>query len=108
MLNYFEDLCSISKHEAKYFQNDELIRGSNTNNYVEAQFLVIKDSLLKRRKNQYNIDVLLDKVIGEFEDLYKHRLLSVAVLLMEPLMGLRVNSLKELNTSLLEAIRTFY
>ena len=52
--------------------------------------------------------MLLHKVMGEFEDLYKHRLLSVAVLLMEPLMGLRVNSLKELNTSLLEAIRTFY
>ena len=70
--------------------------------------MVIKDSLLKRQKNHDNIDMLLDKAMGEFEDLYKHRLLSVAVLLMEPLIGLTVNSLKELNTSLLEAIRTFY
>ena len=35
-VKYFEDLCSISEHWAKCFQNDESIRGSNTNDYVES------------------------------------------------------------------------
>ena len=38
-------------------------RGSNTN--VEAQFLVIKDSLLKRQR-QLSINMLFDKVTSEF------------------------------------------
>ena len=76
-VKYFEDLCNISERWARCFQNDELIQGSNTNNYVEAQFLVIKDSLLKRQK-QFNINMLFDKVIGEFEDHCKRCLLSVA------------------------------
>ena len=76
-VKYFEDLRNISERWARCFRNDELIRGSNTNIYVEAQFLVIKDSLLKRQR-QFNISMLFDKVIGEFEDHYKCRLLSVA------------------------------
>ena len=48
-VKYFEDLCNISERWARCFWNDELIRGSNTNNYVEVRFLVIKDSLLKRQ-----------------------------------------------------------
>ena len=76
-VKYFEDLCNINECWARCFQNDELIRRSNANNYVEAQSLVIKDSLLKRQR-QFNINMLLDKVIGEFKDHYKHRLLSVA------------------------------
>lgn len=74
---YFEDLCNISERWALSFRNDMLTRGSNTNNYIEAQFLVIKDSLLKRQR-QYNINMLFDKLTSEFEDHYKHRLLSVA------------------------------
>ena len=76
-LKYFEELCDISERWARCFRSDELIRGSNTNNYIEAQFLVIKDSLLKRQR-QFNINMLFDKVMGEFEDHYKRRLLSVA------------------------------
>lgn len=53
------------------------MKGSNTNNYVEAQFLVVRDIIL-RRQRQYNINQLLDKLIIEFENHFKQRLLRVA------------------------------
>ena len=75
--SYFEDLLTISKSWAKCFRTTDLIRGCHTNNYAEAQFLVIKDSIL-RRQRQFNINMLLDKLMTDFEDHYKHRLLSIA------------------------------
>ena len=74
---HFEGLCNISERWARCLRNDELIRRSNANNFVEAQFLVIKESLLKRQR-QFNINMLFDNVISEFEDHYKRCLLSVA------------------------------
>ena len=62
---------------AKCFRSDILIRGANTNNHVEAQFLVIKDNII-RRQRQYNINMLFDKLMVEFEDHFKRRILSVA------------------------------
>ena len=56
-VKYFEDLCSISDRWARYFQRNKSVRGSNTNNYVKAQLLVIKGSLLKRQ-TQFNIKML--------------------------------------------------
>lgn len=76
-ISYFEELFSLSKSWAKCFRSEILIRGSHTNNYVESQFLVIKDSIL-RRQRQFNINMLLDKLMVEFEDHYKNRLLSIA------------------------------
>ena len=38
-LKYFEELCELSSSWALCFRKDQLLRGSNTNNYVEAQFL---------------------------------------------------------------------
>ena len=35
-VKYFEDLCNINKRCARCFRNDDLIRESNTNNYVET------------------------------------------------------------------------
>ena len=67
MLYYFEDLHSSGERCARCFRNDELIRGSNTNNSVDTQFMIIKDSLLKRQR-QFNITMLH----------YKRRLLPVA------------------------------
>ena len=32
---------------AKFYRRDLVIRGSDTNNYVEAQFLVLKDTILR-------------------------------------------------------------
>ena len=54
-----------------------MTRGSNTNNYVEAQFAVVKDGILPRQR-QFNINMLLDKLMSEFEQHFKIRLLSVA------------------------------
>ena len=76
-LSYFDELFTICKSWARCFRTTSLIRGSHTNNYVEAQFLVIKDSIL-RRQRQFNINMLLDKLMEEFEDHYKNRLLSIA------------------------------
>ena len=56
-VKYFEDLCSISDRCARCFQHNRSVRGSNTNNYVKAQLLVIKGSLLKRQ-TQFNIKML--------------------------------------------------
>ena len=74
---YFQDLCEIKESWAECFRKEMLIRGLNTNNYVEAQFLVLKDNVLKRQR-QFNINMLLDKLMNDFEDHFKLRLLSVA------------------------------
>ena len=76
-VKYFEELCEMNKAWARCFRSEYLIRGANTNNHVEAQFLVIKDTIL-RRQRQYNINMLFDKLMAEFEDHFKRRLLSVA------------------------------
>ena len=68
-VKYFKDLCNISQHWARCFWNEELTQGSNTHNYVKAQFLVMKDYLLKRQ-SQFNINKLFDKVTSELEDHY--------------------------------------
>ena len=50
-----------------------MTRGTNTNNYVEAQFLAIKDTILQRNR-QFNVNMLLDKLLKEFEDQFKFKL----------------------------------
>ena len=45
--------------------------------FVEAQFLVIKDSILCRQR-QFNVNMLLDKLFSEFEEHFKIKLLSLA------------------------------
>ena len=74
---YFEDLGKIEKSWALCYRKDSLTRGSNTNNYVEAQFAVVKDGIL-RRQRQFNINMLLDKIMTQFEEHFKIKLLSVA------------------------------
>ena len=74
---YFEDLENIERAWALCYRKDSLTRGSNTNNYVEAQFGVIKDGILQRQR-QFNINQLLDKLMDEFEHHFKVKLLSVA------------------------------
>ena len=90
-LKYFEELFSISQCWTKWFQKDQLVRGSNTNNYVEAQFLVVKDTILSRQR-QCIINQLLHNLIIEFENHFKQRLLRVAV---EHLMVFLVLDLKD-------------
>ena len=74
---YFDDLFNSKEEWALCYRSGSIIRGSNTNNYVEAQFLIIKDSILKRQR-QFNVNMLLDKLFSEFEDHFKVKLLSIA------------------------------
>ena len=53
------------------------VRGNHTNKFAEAQFLVLKDTILKRVK-EYNVLGLIDKVTIDLEDHYKDELLSLA------------------------------
>lgn len=53
------------------------LRGNNTNNYCEAQFLVIKDDVLNRQKEVNGVG-LIDKLTTELDDYYKNNLLSIS------------------------------
>ena len=75
-VKYFKDLCNISQRWARCFWNEELTQGSNTNNYIKAQFLVMKDYLLKRQ-SQFNINKLFDKVTSELEDHYSTKVVRL-------------------------------
>ena len=72
-MQYLEELCEISELWAKCFRTEKLTRRSNN----KAQFLVVKDTIL-RRQRQYKINMFFDKLMAEFEDHFKRRLLSVA------------------------------
>ena len=76
-LIYFSDLFLSKQEWAVCYRNNSLLRGSNTNNYVEAQFLVIKDLILHCQR-QFNVNMLLDKLFSEFEEHFKIKLLSLA------------------------------
>ena len=76
-LIYFSDLFLSKQEWAVCYRNNSLLRGSNTNNYVEAQFLVIKDLILHCQR-QFNVNMLLGKLFSEFEDYFKIKLLSLA------------------------------
>jgi len=76
-VQYFTDLWEHKESWATHYRNNMLIRGCNTNNYVESQFLVIKDTILKRQR-QYNINMLLNKLMDDFEQHFKLRLISAS------------------------------
>jgi hypothetical protein len=59
------------------YRVDLPLRGNNTNNFCEAQFLVIKDEILNRQK-EVNVVGLIDKLTTELEYHYKNKLLSVS------------------------------
>ena len=52
------------------------MRSNNTNNYLEAQFLVIKDKILDRVK-EYNVVGLVNKLPINLDNHYKEKLLSI-------------------------------
>lgn len=74
---YLEDLIERKEEWAICFRAALLIRGCQTNNYIEAQFLVVKDTIL-RRTRVFNINALLRKLFEDFEDHFKFKLLSIA------------------------------
>ena len=80
-LKYFEDLQDEMEEFALCFRSDLITRGNRTNNFVEAQFLVLKDDL--RRVKEYNVMALIDKLTVDLENHYKEKILR---LLTEALM----------------------
>ena len=77
LVTYFDTLFDIREDWTLSCRTNLPIRGNNTNNLVEAQFLVLKDEVLNRTK-EININGLLDKLTHEFTDHYKVKLLSVS------------------------------
>nr|XP_047142843.1 uncharacterized protein LOC124817091 [Hydra vulgaris] len=73
LLNVFE----IKERWCICFRKNITIRGNNTNNYVEAQFLVLKDNILNRTK-EVNVNGLVEKLTQDFNEHYKAKLLSIA------------------------------
>lgn len=56
-----------------YYRQSLIIRGADTNNYVEVMFRLIKDISLERTK-AYNLTQLTDFVVSSFDSYYKQRL----------------------------------
>ncbi len=76
-LKYFDELYEDREAFALCFRSSLLVRGNQTNNFVESQFLVLKDIILRRTK-EYNVVALMDKITVDLEDHYKAKLLSIA------------------------------
>ena len=74
---YMRQLYVTKYSWALCYRSTEMIRGSNTNNYVESQSNVIKDGIIKRCK-EYNINGLLEKLLCDFDQHFEEKLLSVA------------------------------
>jgi hypothetical protein len=76
-LEYFEDLQGAKQEFALCFRSDLMTRGNRTNNFVEAQFLVLKDVILKRMR-EYNVVALIGRITVDLENHYKDKMLSIA------------------------------
>ena len=78
---YFTDLMAYKDSWAKCYRQDQMLRGCNTNNYVEAQFPVLipvlKDTILKQQR-QFNIKQVLDKIFEDLEEHFTTKLITVA------------------------------
>ncbi|XP_078686972.1 uncharacterized protein LOC144919399 [Branchiostoma floridae x Branchiostoma belcheri] len=76
-ITYLSNLCDKKEAFALCFRTHLPVRGNHTNNFVEAQFLVLKDTILRRVK-EYNVVGLLERITTDLEDHYKTKLLSLA------------------------------
>jgi hypothetical protein len=74
---YIQDVYEDCESWALCYRVNLPLRGNNTNNYCEAQFLVMKDEVLNRQK-EVNVVGLLDKLTTGFDQHYRNKLLSVA------------------------------
>lgn len=74
---YIESVYEDRQSWALCYKVNLPLRGNNTNNYCEAQFLVLKDEILQRQK-EVNVVGLMDKLTTEFDQHYQNKLLSVA------------------------------
>ena len=74
---YLNGLYDIREAWALGFRSNLRLRGNNTNNAIESQFLVIKDDVLNRTK-EVNINALLEKLLNNLENHYQVKLLNIA------------------------------
>ena len=77
LLAYFSNLYDFYQDWALCSRTHLRLRGSNKNNLIESQFLVIKDEVLNRTK-EINVNGLIDKLTVELMDHYKVKLFNVA------------------------------
>ena len=77
LVTYLLTLYDYKTSWALCYRQDLRTRGHNTNNNVESQFLVLKDDILNRTK-EININGLLDKLLIDFMDHYKVKLLNIS------------------------------
>ena len=77
LVSYINGLYEMNEHWAHCYRTHLVIRGNNTNNPVEAQFLVLKDTILERKK-EINVNGLFEKLANDFDQHYKVKLLNVA------------------------------
>ena len=76
-IKYISDIYEDCESWVLCYRADLPMRGNNTNNYCEAQFLIIKDDVLNRQK-EVNVVGLIDKLTKELDEHYQNKLLSVA------------------------------
>ena len=74
---YATDVFEDREAWALCYRDELPIRGNNTNNLCEAQFLVIKDEVLNRQK-EVNVVGLVDKFISDLDEHYRNKILSVS------------------------------
>ena len=75
---YFEDLKLLQNKFALCYRSALPMRGNQTTNFVEAQFLVLKDVILHRTK-EYNVVGLINKLTDELDLHYKVRLYCLLI-----------------------------
>ena len=92
LISYIETVYQDREAWALCYRKELPIRGNNTNNFCEAQFLVLKDDILKRQK-EVNIVGLLNKLTNELEHHYKTKLLSISTGKYDGIYSRRFNSL---------------
>ena len=76
-VKYVTDVFKEREAWAMCYRVELPLRGNNTNNLCEAQFLVIKDTILNRQK-EVNVVGLMDKFTNELDQHYSNKLLSVS------------------------------
>ena len=74
---YIQTVYQLKESWGLSFRNDFRSRGNNTNNNIEAQFLIVKDLILQRIK-EYNINALFQKLTVDLNDYYKDKLILAA------------------------------
>lgn len=77
LVRYLQNLYNDKEAFALCFRTVLPVRGNHTHNFAEAQFLVLKDLILRSTK-EYNVVGLIDKLTIDLEDHYKNKLLSIA------------------------------